>query len=133
MAGWKAALEEYEQIKETLETYEGILKGFAPVVQAAQELINDAISQVKSMYENPVVDTEGNVSFNSDFNLDLSPYSDYLDTAKDYKQILNDFNLVINKGEIHAIMGPNGTGKSTLSKVILGNDHYVIDKTIVIC
>ena len=44
------------------------------------------------------------------------------------KQILNDFNLVINKGEIHAIMGPNGTGKSTLSKVIIGNDHYVIDK-----
>ena len=44
------------------------------------------------------------------------------------KKILNDFNLVINKGEIHAIMGPNGTGKSTLSKVIIGNDHYVIDK-----
>ena len=44
------------------------------------------------------------------------------------KKILNDFNLVINKSEIHAIMGPNGTGKSTLSKVIIGNDHYVIDK-----
>ena len=44
------------------------------------------------------------------------------------KKILNDFNLSIKKGEIHAIMGPNGTGKSTLSKVIIGNDHYVIDK-----
>ena len=37
------------------------------------------------------------------------------------KQILKDFNIEINPGEIHAIMGPNGTGKSTLSKAILSN------------
>ena len=42
------------------------------------------------------------------------------------KKILNDFNLDIKEGEIHAIMGPNGTGKSTLSKVILGNKNYEI-------
>jgi len=30
------------------------------------------------------------------------------------KQILKGVNLVMNTGEIHAIMGPNGTGKSTL-------------------
>ncbi len=42
------------------------------------------------------------------------------------KKILNDFNLEIKEGEIHAIMGPNGTGKSTLSKVILGNKNYQI-------
>ena len=42
------------------------------------------------------------------------------------KKILNDFNLDIKNGEIHAIMGPNGTGKSTLSKVILGNKNYEI-------
>ena len=34
------------------------------------------------------------------------------------KLILNEFNLQIKSGEIHAIMGPNGTGKSTLTKVI---------------
>ena len=42
------------------------------------------------------------------------------------KNILNNFNILIKKGEIHAIMGPNGTGKSTLSKVIMGDDTYQI-------
>ena len=42
------------------------------------------------------------------------------------KKILNDFSIDINDGEIHAIMGPNGTGKSTLSKVILGNKNYTV-------
>ena len=43
------------------------------------------------------------------------------------KKILNDFNIDIKDGEIHAIMGPNGTGKSTLSKVILGNKNYEVE------
>lgn len=43
------------------------------------------------------------------------------------KKIIEDFNLKINDGEIHAIMGPNGTGKSTLSKVIMGNKNYEIE------
>lgn len=42
------------------------------------------------------------------------------------KLILNDFSLEIKSGEIHAIMGPNGTGKSTLSKVIMGDPNYKI-------
>ena len=40
--------------------------------------------------------------------------------------ILDGFNLEIKSGEIHAIMGPNGTGKSTLSKVIMGDPTYEI-------
>lgn len=42
------------------------------------------------------------------------------------KEILKDFSLEIKSGEIHAIMGPNGTGKSTLSKVIMGDPVYQI-------
>ncbi len=42
------------------------------------------------------------------------------------KQILKDFNLEIKAGEVHAIMGPNGTGKSTLSNIICGNPKYKV-------
>ena len=39
-------------------------------------------------------------------------------------QILNGLNLRVNKGEIHAIMGTNGSGKSTFSKVLAGHPSY---------
>ena len=42
------------------------------------------------------------------------------------KEILSHLNLTIKSGEIHVIMGPNGTGKSTLTKVIMGDEHYRI-------
>ncbi len=40
--------------------------------------------------------------------------------------ILDGFNLEVKSGEIHVIMGPNGVGKSTLSKVIMGHSDYEI-------
>lgn len=42
------------------------------------------------------------------------------------KQILKNFNLQVNAGEIHALMGPNGTGKSTLASVLAGKDEYEV-------
>ncbi|MGT2774788.1 Fe-S cluster assembly ATPase SufC [Streptococcus hyovaginalis] len=40
------------------------------------------------------------------------------------KEILKGLNLTLKTGEIAAIMGPNGTGKSTLSAAIMGNPNY---------
>ena len=40
------------------------------------------------------------------------------------KEILKGISLTVNAGETHAIMGPNGTGKSTLSNVVAGRDGY---------
>ena len=49
-----------------------------------------------------------------------------LTVSVDSKIILKDFNLDINSGEIHVLMGPNGIGKSTLTKVIMGDSNYKI-------
>lgn len=46
--------------------------------------------------------------------------------TKDQKEILTGVNLVMKTGEIHAIMGPNGTGKSTLSQTIMGQPGYQV-------
>ena len=42
------------------------------------------------------------------------------------REILKGFNLGVNAGEVHAIMGPNGTGKSTLAAAITGREGYEI-------
>ncbi|HCW9282820.1 TPA: Fe-S cluster assembly ATPase SufC [Staphylococcus aureus] len=44
------------------------------------------------------------------------------------KEILKGVNFTINTDEIHAIMGPNGTGKSTLSSAIMGHPSYEVTK-----
>lgn len=43
------------------------------------------------------------------------------------KQILKGLNLTVKTGEVHAIMGPNGTGKSTLASIIMGRKSYNVD------
>lgn len=49
-----------------------------------------------------------------------------LSVSVENKEILKGFSLEIKSGEIHAIMGPNGTGKSTLAAVLAGKEGYEV-------
>ncbi|MFC2052746.1 Fe-S cluster assembly ATPase SufC [Chloroflexota bacterium] len=44
----------------------------------------------------------------------------------DGHEILKGVNLMVNQGEVHALMGPNGTGKSTLAYALMGHPSYEI-------
>lgn len=48
--------------------------------------------------------------------------------SADGKEILEDFNLNINNGEIHALMGQNGAGKSSICRTILKDPNFIITK-----
>ena len=50
----------------------------------------------------------------------------------DGKEILNGVNLEVKQGEIHALMGPNGTGKSTLAYILMGHPKYEVTEGEVI-
>ena len=50
-----------------------------------------------------------------------------LNVSVDGTMILKDVDLVVNGGETHAIMGPNGTGKSTLASAVMGHPKYTIE------
>jgi Fe-S cluster assembly ATP-binding protein len=49
-----------------------------------------------------------------------------LHVSIDGKEILKGVDLITKQGEIHAIMGPNGTGKSTLAYTLMGHPSYTV-------
>ncbi len=58
----------------------------------------------------------------------LLEITDLYITAEDGTEILNGVTLLINEGETHALMGPNGCGKSTLASTLLGSPEYVVTR-----
>jgi Fe-S cluster assembly ATP-binding protein len=62
-------------------------------------------------------------------NIEVNIEKKYGPYSQDQKKtILNNFDLTIKKGEIHVLMGPNGCGKSTFSKVLVGHPNYKVEK-----
>ena len=51
-----------------------------------------------------------------------------LSVEADNKEILNGFDLEIKPGEVHALMGQNGAGKSTICRALLKDPNYAITK-----
>lgn len=49
-----------------------------------------------------------------------------LHVSIDSKEILRGVDLTVKQGEVHALMGPNGTGKSTLAYALMGHPSYTV-------
>jgi len=49
-----------------------------------------------------------------------------LHVSIDEREILKGVDLAVRQGEVHALMGPNGTGKSTLAYTLMGHPNYIV-------
>ena len=53
---------------------------------------------------------------------------DNLHVSVEGKEIVKGLSLTVNRGEVHAVMGPNASGKSTLANAIMGHPRYQVTK-----
>lgn len=57
----------------------------------------------------------------------MSLVINHLNASVGETALLKDFSLTVPKGEVHALMGPNGTGKSSLAKILARHSDYTIE------
>ena len=89
---------------------------------------SDIILLLKTNYFiliNNFIRQERGVKSRVDYSMNIMLKIANLSVEINKKIILNNFNLTIEPGTIHAIMGPNGVGKSTLSRVIMGDQNII--------
>jgi len=86
IAAFRKQLQDVIDTKKILDDYAGVLRGFAPVVAAAQKEIDYVLNQVKDAFGKPTEFLESNKGF--DVNLDLSAFGI---EDKDYKKIAEDY------------------------------------------
>ncbi len=76
--------------------------------------------------QTPVIPACAGMTIFGNTNMMLEIKDLTVSVAGQEKPILKDLTLSIPAGEVHAIMGPNGTGKSTLANVLAGREGYDI-------
>jgi len=72
----------------------------------------------------PILRCQGKSSYQEHFMSELVIKN--LHVSIEGKEILTGVDLTVKQGEIHAIMGPNGTGKSTLAYTLMGHPSYTV-------
>ena len=114
----KAALDNAKTVFDELTKLVEKLRGLADVLKAAQDIILDAVNQIKAAYADPVSFVQNNGSFN--LSVDLSAYG--LDPGTDYKKIFDDFYEKV-KAETQGQTPPATEGTTGQSEATTGQSE----------
>ncbi len=108
-----AFLQIIEQIKAPMKNISGLIPKFYSMIASAERLM-----ELENLNDEKIADHSENIE--QIYNEMTSLCIDNLTFAYKQENVLENANLVINKGDTVAIAGPSGIGKSTIMKLLLG-------------